>query len=93
MAAIAKTTIETSVGIYNNCEVSIRVHADRTLVRQPYVKWIGNTGGYAEKNYRITGAAHEKMLEAIRKAAADEIDPDDYIQDVYRELCEQYYFA
>lgn len=93
MKAIATVNIDTKVGIYDNCTISIRVHADRTLIREPYVRWIGNTGGYAEANHRITGKAHERFLAAIKKAAEDEVDVESYIERVYADMSEQMYFA
>jgi hypothetical protein len=42
-----------SVGIYNNCEYTVRVYVDKIIVISPYVRWTGNTGGYAERKDAI----------------------------------------
>ena len=39
---------DVSVGIYNNCKYIARVYGDKIIIRSPYIKWVGNTGGYAE---------------------------------------------
>ena len=46
-------TLDTKVGIYENCEYVARVYADKIIVVSPYVKWVGNTGGYAEQKEAI----------------------------------------
>jgi len=65
-------TLETKVGIYDNCEYVARVYGDKIIVVSPYVKWTGNTGGYAE--------AHEAIRD---KAVVDAIlaDLDDDCED------------
>lgn len=42
------TTRSVSVGIYDNCNYVARVYADKIIVVSPYIKWVGNSGGYAE---------------------------------------------
>lgn len=46
-------TCDVSVGIYDNCEYTARVYADKIIVVSPYVKWVGNSGGYAERKEAI----------------------------------------
>lgn len=46
-------TRDVSVGIYDNCEYTARVYADKIIVVSPYVKWVGNSGGYAERKEAI----------------------------------------
>lgn len=41
------------VGIYDNSEYVARVYADKIIVVSPYIKWVGNTGGYAERKEAI----------------------------------------
>lgn len=41
------------VGIYENCEYVARIYPDRIVLTSPYVRWVGNTGGYAERKERI----------------------------------------
>ena len=61
------------VGIYENCTQTIKVWEDRVTVRSPYVKWIGNTGGYAEAHYRITDP---KVVQRLKDLAQAEIDDE-----------------
>ena len=49
------------VGIYGNCTAIVHIYEDRTVAILPKVRWIGNTGGYHEAKYRITGKAHEEI--------------------------------
>lgn len=67
-------TIEKSVqvGIYDNCTQSARVYEDRTIATLPYVKWVGNTGGYAEEKRRLTGAQHAAILSLLEDGAEDD---------------------
>ena len=62
-------TAKTKVGIWDNCTQVARVYEDRTVATMPYVKWIGNTGGYAEYKVRITGKAHTDIIAALNDAA------------------------
>ncbi len=69
---IMKTiTRDTQVGIYDNCQQVARVYADRTVATLPYVKWVGNSGGYAERKIRIDGAAHDDIVTALEDGAED----------------------
>ena len=64
-------TKDCKVGIYDNCEYIARIYADRIVVTSPYVKWAGNTGGYAERKERITDPA---TLAAVRADLADDAE-------------------
>lgn len=44
---------DVSVGIFDNCEYVARIYADKIIVVSPYVKWVGNSGGYAERKEAI----------------------------------------
>ena len=46
-------TQNVSVGIYDNCEYVARIYADKIVFLSPYIKWIGNTGGYLERKEAI----------------------------------------
>lgn len=59
------------VGIYDNCEYIARIYADRIVVTSPYIKWVGNTGGYAERKERITDPA---TLATVRADLADDAE-------------------
>lgn len=50
-------TKDVKVGIYENCEYVARVYADKIILVSPYVKWVGNTGGYAESKVAIRDQA------------------------------------
>ena len=81
---IQTITKDCQVGIYDNCEYIARVYADKIIVVSPYVKWIGNTGGYAEAKNAIRDAATIKSASA---ALADDCEDDfwqvvgNYLQD------------
>lgn len=76
------------VGIYDNCTYVARIYADKIIVTTPYVKWLGNTGGYAESKEKIT---HPEILSAVALALRDDADTTawqaigQYLQDDY--LC------
>jgi len=59
----------TKVGIWDNTEQVARVYEDRTVATMPYVRWVGNTGGYAEYKVRITGKAHTAIVAALDDGA------------------------
>mgnify|MGYP003431720302 FL=1 len=45
-------TKDVQVGIYDS-EYVARIYKDKIIVVSPYVKWVGNTGGYAESKQSI----------------------------------------
>lgn len=59
------------VGIYDNCAYVARIYEDRIVVTSPYVRWIGNTGDYAERKERITNSS---TLERVHAALVDEAE-------------------
>lgn len=64
-------TRDVSVGIYNNCEYIARVYADKIIVVSPYVKWVGNSGGYAERKEAIRTPA---VVAAVLADLADDCE-------------------
>lgn len=60
-----------SVGIYDNCQITLRVLDGRSLLTQPGIRWQGNTGGYHEYKHRITGNDHAAILAAAADGADD----------------------
>ena len=74
-----------TVGIYDNSTWRVRLYADRAVVTMPTVKWRGNTGGYHEDKYRLTGRWLADML-AIANAQTE--DNEDYTDRVYDLLYE-----
>lgn len=65
-------TKDVQVGIYENCEYVARVYADKIILVTPYVKWAGNTGGYAESKVAIrTQAVVDAVLADIADDAED----------------------
>lgn len=75
------------VGIYDHCTETIKLWDDRVTVKAPYVKWIGNTGGYAESCYRLDSAVLVGRLKTLAQAETD--DDADYTEDV-REIVQAY---
>lgn len=49
-------TKDVQVGIYDS-EYVARIYNDKIIVVSPYVKWVGNTGGYAESKQSIRDQA------------------------------------
>ena len=74
------------VGIYENCNQVIRLYEDRVCIRSPYVKWIGNTGGYAEAHYRVTDP---RVVQELKELAQAEIDDDADYTEQAREIADR----
>ena len=83
---IREWTDEIKVGIYDNCTWSVRIYADRAIVRMPGVKWEGNTGGYHLYRYRALG----RCLRDLLALAQSEIDDDEDYTDSVRETLDMY---
>ena len=62
---------DVSVGIYDNCEYVARIYADKIIVVSPYIKWIGNSGGYAERKEAIRTPA---TIDAVLADLADDCE-------------------
>jgi hypothetical protein len=69
MKATHTLTKDVQVGIYEGCEYIARIYKDKIIVTTPYVKWVGNTGGYAERKEAIRD---QKVVEAILADMADD---------------------
>ncbi len=68
---VKKWEYDLQVGIYDSILI-VRLYADRAVARVPHVRWVGSTGGYAERYVRIDGAD----LAALLRIAQQEIDDD-----------------
>jgi hypothetical protein len=81
-----KITKDVQVGIYENCEYVARVYADKIILVSPYVKWVGNTGGYAESKVALRDP---KLVADVRTDLADDAEDSAwgkigrYVQDGY----------
>jgi aspartate ammonia-lyase len=64
-------TKDVIVGIYDNCEYVARIYADKIIVVTPYIKWVGNTGGYAESKQTIRDS---KTIAAVLADLADDCE-------------------
>ena len=64
-------TKDVQVGIYENCEYVARIYKDKIIVVSPYVKWVGNTGGYAEAKEAIRD---QKVVDAVLADMADDCE-------------------
>ena len=78
---IADWSWDVSPGIYTGTE-TVRLYEDRALHVEPYVKWVGNSGGYAERNNRITGRTLAALLQVAAQQVADECDYTDRVRDI-----------
>lgn len=76
---VREWTGEINVGIYDNCTWSVRLYADRAIVRMPGVKWKGNTGGYHLYRSRVVG---REMTDLLALAQREIDDDEDYSDDV-----------
>ena len=52
-ALVACIYSDVAVELYDRCRYVARIYTDRIIVTTPYVKWVGNTGVYAEKKEAI----------------------------------------
>lgn len=63
-------TKDVQVGIYDSAYVA-RVYKDKIILITPYVRWIGNTGGYAESKESIR---NQKVVDAVIKELNDDCE-------------------
>ncbi|NTU67980.1 MAG: hypothetical protein HGB02_03765 [Chlorobiaceae bacterium] len=79
-------TKDVKVGIYDNCEYVARVYADKITVKSPYIKWVGNTGGYAEKKEVIK---NQSVVDVVLSCLSDDAEDTawerigEYLSDSY----------
>lgn len=59
---------DAKVGIYDNCAYVARIYRDKIIVRSPYIKWVGNSGGL---DYRREVIRNQKVID---RALADMAD-------------------
>ena len=71
MKATYTITKDVQVGIYERCDYIARVYKDKIIVVTPYVKWVGNTGGYAERKEAIRD---QKAIDAVLADLADDCE-------------------
>ena len=72
MKPLYTITADVSVGIYDNCVQVARIYADKIVCVLPYVKWTGNTGGYAEKREVIrVKSIVDKVIDAMGDGCED----------------------
>ena len=67
------TTIrdDCKVGIYDRAQYVARIYADKIIVAIPYIKWMGNTGGYAERKESIRD---QSIVDEVRQEIADDAE-------------------
>ncbi len=58
------------VGIYDSAYVA-RIYSDKIIVVSPYVKWVGNTGGYAESKQSIRD---QRIVDRVIQELADDCE-------------------
>lgn len=61
---------DVQVGIYDSAYVA-RIYKDKIIVISPYVKWVGNTGGYAESKQSIRD---QEIIDLIIKELDDDCE-------------------
>lgn len=75
-----------SVGIYDNCEYTARIYADKIIIVSPYVKWVGNSGGYADSKQAIRTPA---IVAAVLADLVDGCEDDAWVK-IGRALDDEY---
>ena len=83
---VAEWSGQINVGIYDNCEWTIRLYEDRAIVRMPGVKWVGNTGGYHLYRTRETGRKLAGLLALAAQEKADETDCTDRALEIVSDI-------
>lgn len=78
---IATWTDSVKVGIYDS-EWTVKLYADRAVLRAPYVKWVGNSGGYAEATHRITGRQLTSLLAIAKEQVEDDEDYTERVKEI-----------
>lgn len=58
------------VGIFDSTLVA-RCYRDKIIITEPYVRWVGNTGGYAVRKHRIDDPAQVAAFRADGEAALE----------------------
>ena len=61
-------TKDVTVGIYDGEQIA-HIHKDKIICTIPYVKWVGNSGGYAERKVSIRNQA---IVNAVLKEMEDD---------------------
>lgn len=70
---------DAKVGIYD-CEFVARIYREMIVVIYPYVKWVGNSGTYAERRYTIRD---EEIVADVIKSLEDD-NEDEAWDCIYR---------
>jgi len=65
-----RISLDVQVGIYS-VEYVARIYNDKIIVVSPYVKWTGNTGGYAESKETIQD---QKVVNAVIADVEDQCE-------------------
>lgn len=73
------------VGIYN-AEYIARVYSDKIIVTTPYVKWVDNSGSYAEKKESIRD---QSLIDEVRREIEDDAETTAW-QIIGRHLGDEY---
>ena len=73
------------VGIYDS-EWTVLLYEDRAIVRMPYVKWSGNTGGLDIARHRLVGRELQRLLEIARQQVEDSEDYTEQVKEIVWEL-------
>ncbi len=73
--AIRTWTDQVQVGIFENCNMVVKLFADKATARIPYVKWTGNSGNL---DYRTV------VLSADDEAKIRQLADNDYTSAIMR---------
>lgn len=65
----------TSLDIWDNLEIVVRIYPDRTIIRRPCRQYSGeNSWGLGESVCRYTGPAHQTLLTILEQEREDQED-------------------
>ena len=74
------------VGIWDNCEWTVRLYEDRAIYKGKTVRWSGNSGSLADVHERWTGKVVETLKRIAREEIADEADYTDQVYAIVRDV-------
>lgn len=63
-------SLDVKVGIYD-AEYVARIYHDKIIVVSPYVKWVGNSGGYDERKEAIRD---QRIVDSVLSDMADDAE-------------------
>jgi len=79
---IAQWSDDIKVGIWDNESWTLRLYADRAILKYPTVKWLGNSGSLDHVGTRITGSTHSALIAIAAEETADVADYTERVREL-----------